>query len=122
MTDHQTYGQTESGEPITDEMIERFAEEAERGDEPGQPQGRHRGPGRPPLGHAAKSGESVRREPALRDEVARRARIEGLTVSELMRSARAGSGRARRAGRGGWGALAGVVRPARGDPRWYRPP
>ncbi len=87
MTDHQTYGQTESGEPITDEMIERFAEEAERGDEPGQLQGRHRGPGRPPLGHAAKSGESVRREPALRDEVARRARIEGLTVFELMRSA-----------------------------------
>ena len=87
MTDHHTSGHTESGEPITDEMIERFAEEAERGDEPGQVQGRRRGPGRPPLGHAARSVESVRLEPELRDEVARRARIEGLTVAELMRSA-----------------------------------
>ena len=31
MTDQHTYGHTESGEPITDEMIERFVEEAERG-------------------------------------------------------------------------------------------
>ena len=28
MTDQHTYGHTKSGEPITDEMIERFAEEA----------------------------------------------------------------------------------------------
>ncbi len=87
MADQHTYGHTKSGEPITDEMIERFAEEAERGYEPGQLQGRRRGPGRPPLGDAAKSVESVRLEPELRDEVARRAQTEGVTVSELIRRA-----------------------------------
>ena len=69
MTDQHIYGHTKSGELITDEMIERFAEEAERGYEPGQLKGRRRGPGRPPLGDAAKSVESVRLEPELRDEV-----------------------------------------------------
>jgi hypothetical protein len=87
MTDQHTYGLTKSGEPITDDMVERFAEEAERGYEPGQLKGRRRGPGRPPLGHAAKSVESVRLEPDLRDEVARRAQAEGVTVSELIRRA-----------------------------------
>ncbi len=87
MTEQHIYGHTKSGEPITDEMIERFAEEAERGYEPGQLKGRRRGPGRPPLGDAAKSVESVRLEPELRDEVARRAQTEGVTVSELIRRA-----------------------------------
>ncbi len=87
MTGQHTYGHTKSGELITDEMIERFAEEAERGYEPGQLKGRRRGPGRPPLGDAAKSVESVRLEPELRDEVARRAQTEGVTVSELIRRA-----------------------------------
>ncbi len=87
MTDQHTYGHTTSGEPITEEMIERFAEEAERGYEPGQLKRRRRGPGRPPLGDAAKSVESVRLEPELRDEVARRAQTEGVTVSELIRRA-----------------------------------
>jgi hypothetical protein len=61
-----SYGYTERGEPITDEMIEDLAAEAERGYDPGQLQGRRRGPGRPPLGEAAKSVESVRLEPARR--------------------------------------------------------
>ena len=85
MTGQHTYGHTKSGELITDEMIERFAEEAERGYETGQLKGHRRGPGRPPLGNAAKSVESVRLEPELRDEVARRAHTEGVTVSELIR-------------------------------------
>ena len=50
MTDQKIYGHTQSGEPITDEMIERFAEEAERGYQVGQLKGRRRGPGRPQLG------------------------------------------------------------------------
>ena len=87
MTAQHSYGHTKRGEVLTDEMIERFAEEAERGYEPGQLTGRRRGPGRPPLGDAAKSVESVRLEPELRDEVARRAQTEGVTVSELIRRA-----------------------------------
>lgn len=87
MTDHRTYGHTTSGKPITDEMIERFVEDAERGYKPGQLKGRRRGPGRPPLGDAAKSVESVRLEPDLRDDVAQRAKAEGVTVSEVIRRA-----------------------------------
>ena len=87
MTDQQIYGHTQSGEPITEEMIERFAEEAERGYQVDQLKGRRRGPGRPQLGEAAKTVESVRLEPELRDEVARRAETEGVTVSEVIRRA-----------------------------------
>jgi CRISPR-associated endonuclease/helicase Cas3 len=83
----RTYGHTKSGKPITDEMIERLADEAERGYEPGQLQGRRRGPGRPPLGAAAKSVESVRLDAALQAETAQRAAAEGITVSELIRRA-----------------------------------
>ena len=87
MNEQRIYGHTKGGEPITDQVIERFADEAERGYQPGQLQDRRRGPGRPPLGDAAKSVESVRLEPALQAEVARRAETEGLTVSEVVRKA-----------------------------------
>jgi hypothetical protein len=59
--------------PITEETIDALAVEAERGYTPGQLRDRRRGPGRPPLGEAAKSVESVRLDPALRAEAARRA-------------------------------------------------
>lgn len=83
----RTYGHTKSGKPINDEMIEELAAEAERGFEPGQLQGRRRGPGRPSLGEGAKSVESVRLEPALRAEASERAAAEGVTVSEVIRRA-----------------------------------
>ncbi len=82
-----TYGNTERAEPVTDEMIEDLAAEAERGYEPGQLQGRRRGPGRPPLGETAKAVESVRLEPALQAAAAQRAAAEGVTVSEVIRRA-----------------------------------
>ncbi len=82
-----TYGNTERGEPITDEMIEELAEEAERGYEPGQLHGQRRGPGRPSVGEAAKSVESVRLDPALRAAAAQRAEAENVTVSEVIRRA-----------------------------------
>jgi CRISPR-associated endonuclease/helicase Cas3 len=81
------YGHTKSGAPITEEMVEALADEAERGYAPGALRGRRRGPGRPPLGDEAKSVESVRLEPALRAETARRAAEEGITVSEVIRRA-----------------------------------
>ena len=87
MTGQLTYGQTKSGEPITEAMIERFVEEAKRSYEPEQLKGRRRSPGRPPLGDAAKSVESVRLEPDLRRDVARRAEDECVTVSEVIRRA-----------------------------------
>ncbi len=83
----RTYGRTKSGKSIDDEMIEELADEAERGYEPGQLRRHRRGPGRPPLGDAAKSVESVRLEPTLRIETAERAAAEGVTVSEIIRRA-----------------------------------
>lgn len=83
----RTYGQTADGKPITDAMIETLADEAERGYEPGQLLGRRRGPGRPRLGDAAKTVESVRLEPALRAAAAQRAADEGVTVSDVIRTA-----------------------------------
>lgn len=83
----RTYGHTTGGTPINDQMIEKLADEAEREYEPGQLQVHRRGPGRPPLGEAAKIVESVRLEPSLRDEAAQRAAAEGITVSEVMRRA-----------------------------------
>lgn len=83
----RTYGQTKSGKGIDDEMINAFADEAERGYKAGQLRGKPRGPGRPPLGEAAKTVESVRLDPELRDATARRAEDEGVTVSEVIRRA-----------------------------------
>ena len=87
MMPERVYGHTKSGELITDQMIEDLAEEAERGYEPGQFRGRRRGPGRPPMGEAAKVVDSVRLEPALRAAAAQRAEEEGTTVSEVIRRA-----------------------------------
>lgn len=83
----RAYGHLQDGEPITDSTIEDLAAEAERGYQPGQLDGRRRGPGRPPLGDAAKSVESVRLEQALRAAVAQRATADGVTVSEVIRRA-----------------------------------
>lgn len=83
----RTYGHTKSGKVIDDAMIEAFADEAERGYTAEQLRARPRGRGRPPLGSAAKKVESVRLDPELRDDAARRAADEGVSVSEVIRRA-----------------------------------
>lgn len=83
----RTYGHTKNGKPIDDEMIEHFADEAERGYDAQQLRDKPRGRGRPPLGEAAKVVESVRLEPDLRAEAEERAAAEGVTTSELIRRA-----------------------------------
>lgn len=82
-----TYGHKKSGKPIDDEMVEEYAREAERGYDAGQLKGQRRGRGRPPLGDAAKTVESVRLDPELRQEATERAAAEGVTTSELIRRA-----------------------------------
>lgn len=81
------YGHTKDGRPIDDEMIEQFADEAERGYDPEQLKNKRRGPGRPPLGAAVKEVESVRIEPELRELAVQQAAKEGVTVSEIVRRA-----------------------------------
>ncbi len=84
---NRTYGKTKNGQPIDEAMIETLAEEAGRGYEPGQLLEKPRGRGRPPLGAAAKTVESVRLEPSLRAAAENRAAQEGVTTSEVIRRA-----------------------------------
>lgn len=83
----RTYGRTAAGKPIDDQMIEELADEAERGYEPGQLRGHRQGPGRPPLGEAPRSLESLHLGPGLRAEAEQRAAAEDVTVSEVIRRA-----------------------------------
>jgi hypothetical protein len=83
----RTYGHTKAGNPIDEEMIDSFVDEAERGYNAQQLRDKPRGRGRPPLGEAAKVVESVRLEPDLRAEAEERAAAEGVSTSELIRRA-----------------------------------
>jgi hypothetical protein len=72
-----SHGRTASGEPITDELVEKLANEAEAGYDVDRLLSR-RG-GRPPLGSGPASVESVRLEPELHDALVRRARRDDET-------------------------------------------
>ncbi len=84
MTD-KNHGKTRSGEPITDQLVETLARKAEEGFDVDEIL-RRRG-GRPPMGSAAASVESVRLDPELLQALSRRADEEGRTNSELIRDA-----------------------------------
>lgn len=81
----KTYGRTASGVPITDDLVERLASKAEAGYDVEKTL-RRRG-GRPPIGSAAASVESVRLEPELRSALARRAEHDHETTSSVIRRA-----------------------------------
>jgi len=81
----QVHGHTKSGNPVTDEMIEGLAAEAERGYDVDDIM-RRRG-GRPLMGSAAAGVESVRLDPELREALRERAEQEGRTNSDVIRDA-----------------------------------
>ncbi|MGQ0521203.1 MAG: CopG family transcriptional regulator [Actinomycetota bacterium] len=87
MTERNDRGHTTSGAPITDELIEELADEAERGFDVDHLLGRRGKRGRPPLGAAAATVESVRLDPDLRERLAQRAQEERVSVSEVIREA-----------------------------------
>ena len=78
-------GRTRSGEPITEELLEKLSAEAEAGFDVDEII-RRRG-GRPAMGSAAASVESVRLDPELSEALRERAEQEGRTNSELIRDA-----------------------------------
>jgi len=78
-------GQTRSGKPITEELIDDLSERAKNGFDVDEII-RRRG-GRPAMGTAAASVESVRLDPELRGALRERAEREGRTSSELIREA-----------------------------------
>jgi hypothetical protein len=83
----KVYGRTRDGSPIDEAMIEGFVEEAERGYADVDFSKNPRGRGRPPLGDAAKTVESVRLDRGLREAVQRRAQADGVTASDVIRDA-----------------------------------
>lgn len=87
MTDSHVYGHTQSGRPITDQEVEAFAAEAEAGYDVDELIARRGKRGRPSLGSAPATIESVRLDPELRNELAERAHADGTTISEVIRQA-----------------------------------
>jgi uncharacterized protein (DUF4415 family) len=83
----RVYGHSRSGEPITDKEIETLAAEAESGYDVDALLARKGKRGRPALGSAPASVESVRLDPELRDQLLERAKAEGATTSEVIREA-----------------------------------
>jgi hypothetical protein len=81
-----THGNTADGTPIDDDMVEAMADEAEQGYDVEEIL-RRRGGGRPPMGSAAASVESVRLDPELKRDLLLRAAEEGTSVSEVIRRA-----------------------------------
>jgi predicted HicB family RNase H-like nuclease len=81
------YGPTTSGQPIDDDLIEELAEEAEAGYDVEEVVARRGKRGRPRLGTAPSTLESVRLDPELKARLARRAQAEGVPVSEVIREA-----------------------------------
>lgn len=79
------YGRTRSGKPITDELLEELAKKAEDGFDVDEIV-RRRG-GRPPMGSAAATVESVRLDPELSQALRERADHEGRTSSDVIRDA-----------------------------------
>lgn len=87
MTEPRVYGHTRSGRPITDSEVEDLAAEAEAGYDVDDLLARRPKRGRPSLGSAPATVESVRLDPELRHELAERAQAEGTTTSEIIREA-----------------------------------
>lgn len=85
MAKKKDYGQTRSGKPITAELLDELAAQAEQGFDVDEIL-RRRG-GRPPMGSSAASVESVRLDPELSEALHERAEQEGRTNSELIRAA-----------------------------------
>ena len=82
-----THKHTTPRRTITDAEVQRLADDAERGYDVDALIARRGKRGRPALGSAPASVESVRLDPELRDQLAQRAKVDGTTPSEIIRQA-----------------------------------
>ncbi|MDQ1445850.1 MAG: hypothetical protein QOI20_2314 [Acidimicrobiaceae bacterium] len=78
---------TRTGKKLSDADLKRLADEAEAGYDVDELMARRGKRGRPTLGSAPASVESVRLDPELRDALASRADAEGTSTSEVIRQA-----------------------------------
>lgn len=83
----ERHGHTKSGTPLTDDLIDELADEAEAGYDVEEILGRRGKRGRPALGSGPSTVESVRLDPELKARLAHRAQEEGVPVSEVIRDA-----------------------------------
>jgi predicted HicB family RNase H-like nuclease len=86
MTEPTDHGDLPDGTPITDEMLDEWSAEAEAGYDVDGVRRRRR-IGRPPLRSGASTVESVRLDPELKRDLLLRAAEDGVSVSELIRTA-----------------------------------
>lgn len=82
----RNHGKLKNGTAITDEMVEKMADEAEAGYDVDEIK-RGRTGGRPAMGSGPASVESVRLDPELKRELLLRASKDGISVSEVIREA-----------------------------------
>lgn len=80
------HGTKKDGSPVTDELVEALADEAERGYDVPELRRARQG-GRPAMGAAPAAVESVRLEPELKRELMLRASRDGTSISEVIRRA-----------------------------------
>jgi hypothetical protein len=84
MTDKKSYGRTKAGIELTDEVLDRMAQEAEDGLDIST---LRRRPGRPAMGSGPAEILPVRLDPDLRTAVDQRAADDHTTASEVVREA-----------------------------------
>ena len=75
------------GGPVSDQLVEQFADEAEQGYDVERLVARRGRRGRPRLGSEPSTVESVRLDPELKERLVRRAEADGVAVSEVIRDA-----------------------------------
>lgn len=83
----RTYGRTQSGRTIDDEMVEELADDAVAGFDVEEIIERRGNRGRPRLGRGRSTVESVRLDPELKEQLSLRAESDGVAVSEVIREA-----------------------------------
>jgi hypothetical protein len=84
MTDNKSAGRTEAGVELTDDVLNRMAQEAEVGLDLSK---LRRRPGRPSMGSGPADTLPVRLDPELREAVDARAMTDHTTASDVVREA-----------------------------------
>jgi hypothetical protein len=86
MADKKSYGRTKSGVELTEDVLDRMAQEAEAGLDIAKLRPRPRR-GRPSMGSGPADTLPVRLDPELREAVDARAAAENTTASDVVREA-----------------------------------
>lgn len=84
MSERASHGRSKAGVELTDEVLDRMADEAEEGLDVTE---LRRRPGRPAMGSAPAESFPVRLEPELRQALDERAAAEDIPAAEIVREA-----------------------------------